>query len=90
MYNIMCIIYIISGGSKKQIVAKSLKKSSKLSIPKDNSTDETDSEVKHHNKEQIPSTDVQQTSFKSLAKTIHWNRIKRTKQKSENKGILLL
>ena len=86
----MCIIYIIAGGSKKQIVAKSFKKSSKLSIPKDNSTDETDSEIKHHGKEQIPSTDVQQTCFKSLTKTIHWNRIKRKNRKSENSSMKYL
>ena len=90
MYNIMCIISMISVGSQKWIVPKSLKKNSKLCNAKDNSTDETDSEVEHHGKGQIPSTDVQQTSFKSLTKTIHWNRIKRRKQKSENEGTLLL
>ena len=86
----MCIISMISVGSQKRIVPKSLKKNSKLCNAKDNSTDETDSEVEHHGKGQIPSTDVQQTSFKSLTKTIHWNRIKRRKQKVKMKVLYYL
>ena len=67
---------------------KAVKKNSKFSAPKDNSTDETDLEC--HGKEEIPSTDVQQTSFKSLTKTIHWNRIKTTSKQCEIEGILFL
>ena len=90
MLNIMSSILIIAVGRKMKNVAKSLKKNSKLCMPKENSTDETDSEIKHHGKEQMPSSDVQQKSLKSLTKTIHWNRIKRTSPKTEHKGILLL
>ena len=60
---------------------KAVKKNSKFSAPRNNSTDETDIDLEHHGKEEIPSTDVQQTSFKSLTKTIHWNRIKNNKHK---------
>ena len=86
----MFSILIIAVGRKTKNVAKSLKKNGKLCMPKENSTDETDSEIKHHGKEQMPSSDVQQKSLKSLTKSIHWNRIKRTSPKTEHKGILLL
>ena len=69
---------------------KAVKKNSKFSAPKDNSSDETDSDLEHHGKEEIPSTDVQQTFFKSLTKTIHWNRIKQTSKKCEIEDILFL
>ena len=69
---------------------KAVKKNSKFSAPRDNSTDETDRDLEHQGKEEIPSTDVQQTSFKSSTKTIHWNRIKTTSKKCEIEGILFL
>ena len=90
MLNIMSSILIIAVGRRTKNVAKSLKKTSKLCMPKENFTDETDSEIEHHSKEQMPRSDVQQKSLKSLTKTIHWNRIKRTSPKLNIKVNLLL
>ena len=69
---------LISGGTNRKQILKVVRKKSKLSAGKDNSTDETDSDFEYHSKEETQSCDVQPKCFKSLTKTIHWNRIKRT------------
>ena len=71
---------LISGGTNRKQILKVVKKKSKLSTPKDNSTDETDSDFECHGKEETPSCDVQPNSFKSLTKTISLEQDKKNKQ----------